>query len=142
MQAAWLPRLTPVQPGTSEGRGIKFGGFAGTEGAFLDTTTRGRPSPDVREALSPALKRVFLPCSLRLPSSSDHGSVPAPTTRVHVSPDPVGFPLVPTSRDAIRSLAPGNIPRCELLRGLLGPPAPSTCGALHLTPPRSTHSSW
>ena len=56
MQAAWLPRLTPVQPGTSEGRGIKFGGFAGTEGAFLDTTTRGRPSPDVRDALSPALK--------------------------------------------------------------------------------------
>ena len=56
MQAAWLPRLTPVQPGTSEGRGIKFGGFAGTEGAFLDTTTRGRPSPDVRDALSPALE--------------------------------------------------------------------------------------
>ena len=142
MQAAWLPRLTPVQPGTSEGRGIKFGGFAGTEGAFLDTTTRGRPSPDVRDALSPALDRY---CSC----PEVCGYPPAVITGV-LQPRPLGcmsaltpwashncppaeMQPVPGTRKHPKMRAPGRSARPARPLHLWGdPPAPASSNSLEL----------
>lgn len=58
MQAAWLPRLTPVPRGASEGR-EQFGKYCPDQERVLNTTTRGRPSPDVRDALVPIWSGVL-----------------------------------------------------------------------------------